>query len=52
MKNDIWWAGVLPKTGTVGELYCSRKAADWLWGDCEGVEYKQVKLVPIKPKKK
>jgi hypothetical protein len=48
MKNNEWWVVILPETGIVGELYCSRKSADWVWGNVEGVIYKKMKLVEIK----
>ena len=52
MKNDIWWVAILPKHGICAQLHSTRKSADWVWGNVDGVTYKQVKLVPINPKKK
>lgn len=52
MKNDTWWVVILPDNSIVGQLYCSRNSAWWVWRNEPGVIYKKMKLVPVKAKKK
>ena len=49
MKDDIWWAVVLPNGSVVGQLYVTKKSAQWTWGKLSPkAKYVKVKLVPIK----
>jgi hypothetical protein len=52
MRASLWWAVVLPNTGVVGQLYVTKGAADMSWGNVDGAKFIQVKLVPVKTKKK
>lgn len=50
MKANIWWVVAL-KGAYVGQLYVSKRSAQWEWADQAGTTFHKVKLVAVKPKK-
>ena len=51
MKANIWWVVVL-ESGIVGQLYVTERSAHAVWKGHPGATYRQMKLVPVKSKKK